>query len=124
MRLGEFRKETEHLPDDYILDDVMYILYMPGYYDGYPNECKNGKAIYTNEPKIRFYMYDTETRFYDVCEANKTYEENLKMFLSAYERGMNISDSRWDNYINHMKVKFDVLWNGEEWKEFLRNENS
>ena len=44
MRLGDFRKETENLSDDYILDDIMYIIPMPGYWDGRPNEYKNHKS--------------------------------------------------------------------------------
>ena len=121
MRLGDFRKETEKLSDDYILDDVMFIEDLPGYWDGYPNECKNHKRILTNEQKIRFYMYDSRTQFWDYCDKNKSYEENLEIFMSKFERGIHVNDDKWENYLGYMKRKFEEYWNEEEWQNYVKD---
>ena len=81
MRLGDFRKETEKLSDDYILDDVMFIEDLPGYWDGYLNECKNHKRILRNEQKIRCYMYDSRTKFWDYCDKNKSYHTRFLVVI-------------------------------------------
>lgn len=119
MRLGDFRKETEHLSDELILDDVMFIQDLPGYYDGRPTEYVNHKAVYTDEPKIRFYMFDMESTFWDYCDKEKSFDENLQKFLSVFVRGKNIDDTRWDNYVNHIKGAFRKYWYSNEWQSYI-----
>jgi hypothetical protein len=123
MRLGDFRKLIADLPDDYILDNVLHAEVLPGYYDGYPTECisneKEVRYIYTNEPKIRFIMLDLELRFYDVCDEEKTYEENLKFVLRYFVRGCDVSDEKWERKIEYITNEFYYFWNSELWKETL-----
>jgi hypothetical protein len=119
MRLGDFRKETANLSDDLVLDNVMWIQDLPGYYDGRPTEYVDHKAVYTNEEKIRFYMFDSETTFWDYCDKDKSYEENLEKFLSVFVRGKNIDDVRWDNYVNHIKGVFRGYWYSSEWQRYI-----
>lgn len=118
MRLGDFRKETAELSDDYILDDVMFISPLPGCYDGYPNEYKDHRVIYTNQDKIRFYMFDSRNMFWDYCDEHKSYEENLEKFMSKIIRGQNVSDARWEGYLNIMRNHFETYWNEEEWQDY------
>lgn len=123
MRLGDFRKETEHLSDDYILDNVMFVQSLPGYYDGKPFEYKENKIIYTDEPKLRFYMIDFETLFWDICDVKLTYEQNKSKYMSSIIRGKNINDEHWKNMMNVRLKEFDDLWNSKEWKDFMEEIN-
>lgn len=118
MRLGDFRKETSELSDDYILDGVMFISPLPGHYDGYPIEYKDHKPIYTNQDKIRFYMFDSRNTFWDYIDENKTYEENLELFMSNFVRGEKVSNERWESYLNIQRKQFDIYWNETEWQEY------
>lgn len=123
MRLGDFRKDTENLSDDYILDRVMFVLPLPGYYDGRPFEYKDHKIIYTDEPKLRFYMIDFETLFWDVCDENLTYEQNKSKYISKIIRGKNINDEHWNNMMNARLKEFDDLWNSKEWQDYMEEMN-
>lgn len=122
MRLGDFRKETAEYSDDLVLDDVICIDVLPGYYDGRPTDYVNHKAIYTNEEKIRFYMFSSETWFWDACDENESYSQNLERFLSKFVRGKNIEDSRWDEYLKLMNNKFREYWYSSEWQSTLNHE--
>ncbi len=122
MRLGDFRKETENLPDDYILDDVMFVIDSPGYYDGRPTEYKDGKIIYTDEPKIRFYMLDYDSEFWDLCDEKKSYEENKESYMNKFVQGKNIDDERWNQFLKVRLEEFDDNWNSKEWQEFMSGE--
>lgn len=122
MRLGDFRKETADSPDDLILDDVLFIQELPGYYDGRPTEHVNHKVIYTNEPKIRFYMFDRETHFWDCCDEKKSFDENYERFISRFERGKNIGDRRWEDYVYYLKNEFRRFWYSSEWQSQLKCE--
>lgn len=116
MRLGDFRKETAGLSDDMILDGVMFIQDLPGYYDGRPIEYVNHKAVYTNESKIRFYMFDPECTFWDTCDKNKSFDENFEKFLNRFARGKNIEDTKWNEYVSHIKELFREYWYSNEWQ--------
>lgn len=123
MRLGDFRKETKDLPDDYILDDVMFIEALPGYYDGMPYEWKDGQIIYTDEPKIRFHMLIMLDQFWDICESDKTYEENKSIYMSKFVKGKNITKDRWESKMSIVEGEFSKNWNSEEWQKFMRENN-
>jgi hypothetical protein len=120
MRLGDFRKETKDLPDDYILDAVMYIIPLPGYYDGRPYEYKDHNIIYTDEPKIRFYMLDFLDQFWDVCDADLSYEQNKSNYMSKFIKGKHIDDKRWEYMISARTKEFDDNWNSKEWQDFMK----
>jgi len=119
MRLGDFRKATEGLSDDYILDSVMFAEVLDGAYDGRPIDYVNHTAVYTCENKIKLHMFECESWFWEICEADKTYEENLTEFLKVFRKSDTIEDSRWDEFIKNRKKIFDDLWNNTEWSEFL-----
>lgn len=119
MRLGEFRKLIEGLPDDYILDRVMFADVQPGYYDGRPIDYVDNIALYTCEPKIRFHMFDGESLFWNVCEANKSYGENLIEFLAGFKKGDNIEDHRWHEFLKTQKKIFEDCWNNTDWQEYI-----
>ena len=123
MRLGDFRKETANLSDDYILDHVMFIQTLPAHYDGLPSEYNEHKSIYQNLPKIRFYIFDSHDWFWDVCENNISYEENLKYYLTKFHRGENIDDAKWNEYITHKKIQFALYWNETEWQKYLKEKD-
>lgn len=118
MRLGDFRKETADLSDDYILDNVMFIEDLPGNYDGHPIEYKDHKAIYTNQDNIRFYIFDSRIMFWDYCDEHKSYEENLELYLSNFVRGEKVSNERWESYLIIQRKQFDIYWNEIEWQEY------
>lgn len=121
MRLGDFRKEIKDLPDDYILDHVKYIIPLDGYYDGLPYEYnKECQIIYTDEPKIRFYMIDFLDQFWEMCDENKSYEENKTKYFSKFVRGKNIDDKRWEYMISVRTKEFDDNWNSKEWQDFMK----
>lgn len=121
MNLGDFRRETANLPDSIILDDVMFIQDLPSYYDGRPNEIKDNKVVYTGKDKIRFYMFDPKDWFWDCCEVEKTYDENLIEFMDKFVRGPGIENDRWEDYLGHMRDSFNTSWHSREWQNY-RNE--
>jgi len=123
VRLGDFRKETKDLPDDYILDDVMFIEALPGYYDGMPYEWKSGQIIYTDEPKIRFRMLDMLDQFWVICESDKTCEHNKSNYMSKFVKGKNITKDRWESKMSIVEREFDKNWNSEEWQKFVSENN-
>ena len=122
MRLGDFRKETADLPDDTILDGVMYIIPLPSYYDGMPIDYFENKAMYASEPKIRFYMFDNEEWFWEVCQAKLSYDENLIEYLKVYVRGKNIENDIWGKFQFGLRKQFDNFWDSEEWRKYRNNE--
>lgn len=123
MRLGDFRKETAEYPDDTLIDDLMFMQWLPAHYDGRPSEYKDHEMIYQNEPKIRLYMFDSRQWFWDCCESNLTYDENRDIFLKKFKRGDGIEDDRWNRYLMNLKYKFHEYWNEIEWQEYMKEEN-
>lgn len=118
MRLGDFRKQTEHLPDDVVLSNLWGIDICQGYYDGYTiNLIEDWKVEISNDnKKINIYLHDDETKYHDVRKENLSYEENLEIFLSYYIRGKNISDEQWNRETDRLTRRFKYFWE-EEHKE-------
>lgn len=125
MRLGDLRKEIEGLPDDTVLDGLMFVDYLPGYYDGRPIEyTKDRDVVYTNEFKLRFYMFEDNMWAWDSFKADKSYEENLMSYLSRYKRGKDIEDSRWDDFIREKTFAFKEEWENSILPYILKEKDS
>lgn len=124
MRLGDFRKETKDLPDDWVLDEVMFIDPQPSYYDGFPCDYVNHKLVYTCENKIRFRIFDPESRLWDICDPLKSYDENLIEYMKVFTRGRGIPDERWENYLGRKRHDFDENWNNSEWQHYMLGERA
>lgn len=114
MRLGDFRKETEHLSDDVVLNGIWCIQILPGYYDGYPHNCiEDWKVEISDEQKINFIPHDYEVKYHDVRDGNLSYEENLEKYLSYFVRGKNITDNCWNRQVEYITTRFKSFWEEE-----------
>lgn len=126
MTLGEFREETKNLDDSYILDCVQFVEALPGYYDGYAHQC-GSKNIYTStylcKPKLRFMIKDNKTLFWDVCEDNKTIEENWEIYKGYFNvDSETVSESRAEEYWKFVRQQFDEFYRDPEWVSYIHND--